>query len=204
VTTDEPDHAESDGDGQGETPQRSRPRIYVASLADYNAGRLHGAWVDAAQEPAEIGEDVASMLASSREPNAEEWAIHDFDGFGPAQLAEYAPVELVSLLARGIVEHGRAFAAWWQESDIEAGTRLDELSQRFADSYRGHWETTSDYAEQLLDEMGATAALEQLPEWLQPHVQLDCAGLARDLELGGDICTVSDPDGGVYIFDAMQ
>ena len=27
------------------------PRIYVACLAAYNNGHLHGAWIDAAQEP---------------------------------------------------------------------------------------------------------------------------------------------------------
>ncbi len=52
------------------------PRVYVASLSDYNASRLHGQWIDAAQEPGEI---ITSMLSESRDPGAEEWAIHDFE-----------------------------------------------------------------------------------------------------------------------------
>jgi len=52
-------------------------RIYVASLSDYNAGRLHGAWIDATQDADEIEAEVQEMLAASPEPIAEEWAIHD-------------------------------------------------------------------------------------------------------------------------------
>ncbi|MDA7980452.1 MAG: antirestriction protein ArdA, partial [Pirellulales bacterium] len=45
-----------------------QPRIYVACLAAYNSGHLHGAWIDAVQSTAEIHEEVQSMLASSRSP----------------------------------------------------------------------------------------------------------------------------------------
>ena len=34
------------------------PRIYVASLSDYNAGRLHGVWIDAAEELDEIWSQI--------------------------------------------------------------------------------------------------------------------------------------------------
>ncbi|HBL92812.1 MAG TPA: hypothetical protein DD375_04790, partial [Hyphomonas sp.] len=54
---------------------RDRPRVYVACLAAYNNGRLHGAWINAT-EPDEIMEHVRAMLAASPEPDAEEWAIH--------------------------------------------------------------------------------------------------------------------------------
>ena len=50
------------------------PRIYVASLADYNAGRLHGRWIDADQPIEVIREEIAEMLTESKEPIAEEWA----------------------------------------------------------------------------------------------------------------------------------
>src|SRR5205085_7828465 len=82
------------------------PRIYVASLSDYNAGRLHGAWIDATQDPAQIHENIAAMLAAGREPPAEEWAIHDYDNFGPVHLSEYEDIAAVSRIGRGIAEHG--------------------------------------------------------------------------------------------------
>src|SRR5436853_7803697 len=37
-----------------ERPTRAGPRIYVASLRDYNAGRLHGVWRQADQEVEEL------------------------------------------------------------------------------------------------------------------------------------------------------
>jgi hypothetical protein len=44
------------------------PKIYVADLAAYNAGKLRGIWIDAAQEPDEIRAEVQAMLAGSPEP----------------------------------------------------------------------------------------------------------------------------------------
>ncbi|MDR0779720.1 MAG: antirestriction protein ArdA, partial [Pseudomonadales bacterium] len=58
------------------------PRIYVACLAAYNNGILHGAWLDAAQEPEALQNEVRDMLAASPIAGAEEWAIHDYEGFG--------------------------------------------------------------------------------------------------------------------------
>jgi len=44
------------------------PRIYVASLADYNAGRLHGRWIDANQSADSIRDEIAQMLTESEDP----------------------------------------------------------------------------------------------------------------------------------------
>ena len=55
------------------------PRVYVASLSDYNAGRLHGVWIDATDDLDTIWAHVQAMLAASASPGAEEWAIHDFE-----------------------------------------------------------------------------------------------------------------------------
>ena len=52
------------------------PRIYLACLAAYNNGRLHGAWVDADQGTDHIWSELRKMLRASPEPDAEEWAIH--------------------------------------------------------------------------------------------------------------------------------
>ncbi|MDT9165744.1 antirestriction protein ArdA, partial [Escherichia coli] len=57
------------------------PRIYVACLAAYNNGILHGAWIDAAREPWAIYDDIRRMLRASPITDAEEWAIHDYEGF---------------------------------------------------------------------------------------------------------------------------
>ena len=50
----EPNQQEHPSHEAGQQPSSA---IYVASLADYNNGVLHGAWIDAAREPAEIQAD---------------------------------------------------------------------------------------------------------------------------------------------------
>ena len=182
-----------------EKPEREPkpiPRIYAASLSDYNAGRLHGTWIDADQDADDLASDIQTMLDESPTPFAEEWAIHDYEGFGPLRLREYEDLVTISRLGLGITEHGMAFAHWASV----ASTDRDEL-ERFEDVYLGHADTVEAYAEQLLDELGYPQILEEaLPDHMQPYVTLDVEGFARDLELSGDI-TTSDGDGGVYVFD---
>jgi antirestriction protein len=175
-------------------PQPS-PAIYVASLADYNNGVLHGAWIDAAREPSDIQADIDAMLAQSREPNAEEFAIFDYDQFGPCRIHENDPIDLVARIALGIKEHGYAFAAW---AEVNEGTpdRFDD----FSEAYLGHYDSVQDYAEQLVDDLGYTAELANLPESLRRYLRFDTEALAQDMEQGGDIYPVGNPDGGVWIF----
>ena len=75
-------------------------RIYVACLAAYNNGHLHGEWIDVTDE-ASIWEAVQAMLFASPIDEAEEWAIHDYEGFEGAQVGEYfsfaSVVELADL-----------------------------------------------------------------------------------------------------------
>jgi antirestriction protein len=176
---------------------RPEPRIYVASLSDYHAGRLHGTWIDAAQEPDEIATEVGAMLASSPTPEAEEYAIHDFEGFGPARLEEYETLESVSALARGIAEHGSAFAHY----AATMGSRSAEDLANFDEAYLGHFTNIEEYAENLVDDLGYDDLIERaLPGHLHPYVHFDTEGFARDLELSGDVST-SDGDGGIYVFD---
>ena len=64
-------------------------RIYVADLAAYNSGKLHGVWIDATLDPGAIQEQINKMLAVSPEGFAEEYAIHDYEGFHGYSLGEY-------------------------------------------------------------------------------------------------------------------
>src|SRR5580698_2223088 len=128
---------------QREQEPRIQPRIYAASLSDYNAGRLHGAWLDADQEPEALLAGISEMLAASPVPGAEEWAIHDHEGFCGVRLSEYENVETVSKLARGIVEHGPAYGAWASHLGPSCYDDLD----RFEYCYHGRFESLTDYAE---------------------------------------------------------
>src|SRR6185312_6441222 len=64
-----------------------------------NAGTLHGRWIYADEGADEIHRQIREMLSESEEEIAEEWAIHDYDGFGNVQLTEYEDVSRVAELA---------------------------------------------------------------------------------------------------------
>ncbi|MEL6474549.1 MAG: antirestriction protein ArdA [Pseudomonadota bacterium] len=76
------------------TNATARPRIYVACLAAYNSGRLHGRWIEATT-PDDIRAQVRAMLADSPEPMADKWALHDHEGFEGASLSEWASFDTV-------------------------------------------------------------------------------------------------------------
>ncbi len=137
--------AETEPEQRAERPPQARPRIYVASLSDYNAGRLYGVWLEAAQEVEELQAGITAMLETSPEPVAEEWAIHDYEGFGRMHLSEYESLETVSAVAQGIVEHGPAFAAW---ADLQYPLDVAALAD-FEAAFRGTWKSVEAYAEDL-------------------------------------------------------
>jgi antirestriction protein len=192
-STPQPDKNSGEYSAAEREPRRS-PVIYVASLADYNNGVLHGTWIDAAREPEDIHAEINAMLASSREPGAEEWAIHDYDQFGRCRVGEHDSIERVARIAQRIAEHGYAFSAWVDLCDD--AERFDD----FADAYLGHYRSLQAYVDEMADDLGYTEELAKLPESLQPYLHFDTAALARDMELSGDIQTVEDPTGGVWIF----
>lgn len=192
-----PDDNESEVDpNDHETASEPQPRIYVASLADYNDGRLYGAWIDAAQDESELVEAIQQMLANSPTPGAEEWAIHDYEYFGLLELSEFESLESVSNLAKGIVDYGPAFAAWAQDVGRDFAQPDD-----FEDAYMGEWKSGKDFAREMLDDMGLLAEVTaKLPAHLIPYVRIDYEGFFEDLVLNGDISSLESPDGTVYIF----
>ena len=161
---------------QEQQPTTPEPRIYAASLADYNNGELHGSWIEAAQPPEDIHEKIHKMLGASAIAGAEEWAIHDYEGFGRFRPHEYEQIETVSRIANGIVEHGPVFAHWVEH----VGTEDVEALERFDEHYLGSWDSLADYAEQLLEDMGIDIDA-MVPDWLSPYVTVDYERLASDM-----------------------
>lgn len=183
-----------------EAEQRLRPRIYVASLSDYNNGLLHGRWIDATADVEAMQAAIAEMLAASPATErygdpAEEWAIHDYEGFGEIRVDEYQGLATIAKWAEGIERHGEAFAAWV----AYVGEQSDDLVKQFEDRYQGEWESVEAYAEYLLEELEAQRIIDHAPEWLQPYLKLDIEGFARDLDLGGDIIAFETRSGSVWV-----
>lgn len=167
------------------------PRIYVASLADYNAGNLHGLWIDL--DPGMTHDDVQDqidmMLHTNGQSIAEEWAIHDYENFDGIKIDEYETIDRIVALADAINEHGPAYAAWVAH---DPGYNTDPSD--FEDAYQGQYESEEAFAESLVDEdiWGG----ELIPESLKCY--LDYEKMARDLFMG-DYYSV-DHGGSTYIF----
>ncbi|MFT4042905.1 MAG: antirestriction protein ArdA [Gordonia sp. (in: high G+C Gram-positive bacteria)] len=180
---------------EDEAPRHLQPRVWIGSLADYNAGHLHGDWCDAAVDPDDLQTAVDHILARSSEPDAEEWGIFDYDDFGGFHVGEYDTLEHVTAVARGIAEHGPAFAAWAELHDGDP-----DLLAQFDDCYIGTFDSP-DWAHDMLDGSGIEETLDRdIPAGLRPYIQFDYAGFARDCQLSGDVHIENAPDGKVWIF----
>ena len=170
----------------------STSRVYVACLAAYNNGILHGEWIDADQSADELHEAVQRMLAASPMPGAEEWAIHDYEGFGPLHLGEWETFERISAIASGISEHGEAFTAWL--SYDESRDPVD--SSAFDDAYLGEWDSLRAYAEDYAEQTGMYDAAEKSGS---SYVVVDIDMLTRDLDI--ELYSVESDHCTVYVFD---
>lgn len=223
--------------------ETSSPRVYVACLASYNSGVLHGTWIDListrtdsagdvitrATDADEMREAIAAMLRQSpypsvdvpcphlaepcrmclagepcihwcdlcrntgKVPSAEEYAIHDYDGFGElsTQLGEYPDLETVAMHARMIDQHGDAWFAYcdWQDTAYQS-------EDDFEEKFQGEYDSPADYAEQLIEDC---YDLRDVPDIIKYHIDYDC--IANDMRLGGD--NYFAQRGGVtYVFDA--
>jgi antirestriction protein len=165
------------------------PRIYVACLAAYNCGRLHGEWIDADQSADDIHAGIKQMLSRSPEPGAEEWAIHDHDNFQGIALNESESIETVAEIAELLREHDGAGAIAYNHFGD-----LDDARKALAEQYYGEWSSLADWAEDYLRDTGG---LENVPESLRSYI--DFERWANDLEMSGDIFSV-EVDRKVHIF----
>lgn len=168
------------------------PRIYVACLAAYNAGVLHGEWIDADQDAHDIREEIEKMLEASPEPHAEEWAIHDYDNFEGARLNESESLETVAKLASLVAEHGRVAALLF---DRECGD-VERIERILEEGNLGVWASPEDWAE---DYLAQTGALEGLNDSMRMYFAFD--RYAHDCELNGDIFAIELGYRSVQIFD---
>lgn len=172
------------------------PRVYVASLADYNSGRLHGRWIDADKGADAIREQIAQMLAESKEPIAEEWAIHDYEGFGDMYLSESEDIDKIAEAAFLITQHGPLFASLAAHFGGTPG--IDDARRYMEEGYRGAYDSLEDYAAELIEECYGDV-LKGLPDFIRYNI--DWEGIARDMDLNGDVITFRH-DHKTHVFDA--
>lgn len=222
------------------TTATAERRIYVACLASYNAGILHGRWIDADQTAEEITEEVERMLEDSPEPNivvrigvcqacdkrfrmqvrdpdaeaalecpecgsddvqscrrgdltrsAEEWAIHDHEGFEGLNVGEWESFEKIAEWAELLEKHGPAYAAY-------AGNVGEEYADAagFVEAYQGEYKSERAYAEEYADAVGL------VDESSPMGMYFDWDSFASDLFM--DSCySITAPGGMVYVFRSI-
>lgn len=200
-------------------------RIYVACLASYNAGKLHGVWIDLdGKEESEVWNDINAMLAKSTEPNvtrqkcndcghhqdarkddacdvcggelskpfasAEEWAIHDHEGFGNLLTGESADIgelcESAEILC-GDDEakiRGLLYLDWEGRTLREAIDGCEDVMTREL----GMMENMGDVAAEWFQEC-YSEALAAMPDIFRNNI--DWSAIAHDLEQSGEWREVS-------------
>jgi len=163
-------------------------RIYVACLAAYNNGVLHGAWIDVTQSFHDIQDEVKVMLASSPVSDAEEYAIHDYEGFEGYKISEYQGLKSVHDIACFIEEYGAVGASILDHAcdDIQEAENI-MLNQR-----NGKYASLADFAQQLSEETN------DIPEHLKYYIDYERMG--RDMELSGDIFAIETGFEQVHVF----
>lgn len=158
-------------------------RIYVADLAAYNAGSLHGKWIDLGQFADE--EDLlAEIQANVLLPYHEEWAIHDYEGFGPIKVSEYEALHNVIAHSQALDQLSESehapFAVFISDVvgslDYFNGDALAAVDE-FHDRYLGEM-SMLDYAYKLVEE---TDMLRGVSETVAHY--FDYEAFARDLEM---------------------
>ncbi len=162
------------------------PKIYVACLASYNNGILHGQWIEVNKDAEAIHDEIQDMLGSSPVCGAEEWAIHDYEGFEGLQLSEYEDIATVAEIAGFINELGQAWALYAQYVGVEFATK-----ESFEEAYQGEWDSEQEFAEDL-----ASETLE-IPEHLQFYI--DYEKFSRDLFIN-DYFSANGDGHKVYVF----
>ncbi len=161
-------------------------RIYVACLAAYNNGMLHGRWINANQDAWAIWEEVSAMLKDSPIEGAEEWAIHDYEGFEGVTISEWEGLERVSEIAAFIAEHGALggkLIAYFGD--------LGDAQNAIGDQYAGEYSSTADFVQEMT-EQGT-----EIPDSLKYYI--DWQAMARDWEIN-DILTIETGFENIHIF----
>jgi len=130
---------------------------------------------------------MRAMLAASPIPDAEEWAIHDDEGFGKSVLHESDSFQRIAELVAFLEEHGELGKL---VLSYYAGELDDAI--RTIDNYLGEYASLADYACEITEETT------EIPPHLENYI--DYEAIARDMELNGDVFTIQESYDAVHIF----
>lgn len=164
-----------------------QPRIYVADLAAYNNGDLRGVWIDLSGDMDCIQEEIKVMLEGSPIGAAEEYAIHDYEGFCGYAVGEYdelAELREVAIFLSELTEFGGVLLSFI--GNLEEARRIAE------EGYCGLYDSLTHYAQELTEECGDVLS------HLAPYIDYQLMG--RDMELNGELIALEIGFEKVHIF----
>ncbi|MBL4853598.1 MAG: antirestriction protein ArdA [Robiginitomaculum sp.] len=167
-------------------PEPDTPRIYVACLAAYNDGQLHGCWIDVEDEDS-IWEAVQAMLKSSQIPLVEEWSIHDYENFQGVTIDEndsFARVVEIAEFLGDCPDFGGKLLENYGGDIEDAESALER--------YNGEYESLADFAQEL------TESTTQIPDSLKYYI--DYKSMARDMEMSGDVFSIETGYKEIHVF----
>lgn len=145
-------------------------------------------------------DECGATLPDEFKPSAEEWAIHDHEGFGDLIKTEWPDIaelcEIVEFMDEAEDYERRALR--WLIND--RGCDVDDALRQASDVsiYDGE---AADYAASFAEDC-YSEALEAMPSFIRYHI--DWQGVARDLLLGGDIAQAEDSEGRFIITNASE
>lgn len=181
-----------------DTKIETTPRVYVACLSCYNAGRLVGGWQEAAEADAvSIYALHANNLTSARPDCEEMWC---FDTCGLPLSRECSPTEAAEwgrMLAEVDEWQRDALLAWVRSGDyvMEGMGPMPSLPD-FEEQYAGEWASFREYADSLADDLGMLVGI---PDEVARYFDWDL--WTRDLAY--DYTTEPAPGGGVFVFRSL-
>jgi len=150
-------------------------RIYVASLAKYNEGRLVGTWIDLPAD--DLWEQVEEMLDGD-----EEWAIHDYEA--PFSISEYENLDELNEAAELDEDYDLPRLAYL----VDQGYNLDYALE--------HYEDVTFYPDMNLEAVAVSLVEEGIFGTISQSVLIyfDFEKLGRDLGYDG----YDEQDSGVF------
>lgn len=196
-------------------------RIYVACLASYNNGVLHGRWIDVSSDADEMMEEISAMLRGSNFPNVEV-DCPDCMGVGESfptatcktcngrgvvpsaeewaihdyedfpDLGEYVGLDTIAKFAELVEEYAYCYGPKDMAAIIEHFGSVEEAASRMEDDFIWHYDSFLDYASEYADECLLGDASDEVAAYF------DYQAFARDLKMEFEV--VNLPSGGVAIF----
>lgn len=181
--------------------QPVRPQVWIGCIRHYSEGFLVGQWFDAASADQVTVADVHRGSGLGHVGCEELWC---YDHEGLPVRGELSPAETARWAERlsEVDETLRTALFAWVESGCHAtdpDSGLPDVAD-FHEKYRGRWDSFSDYAEQMAEDVGL------MDGWPELAVRyFDWASWTRDLRFDHVVCDVepgSTDEPGVYVFSS--